>query len=161
MADHLIAPCIAYIPIDCLSDATPSESCLVPWVSLTSPSPNTLPSAYVKPCSALSGVQTALLHVVLCWECTAVTMCAYVQSPAAAPDTVGGLTVAATKQNQSQLINISGPQPTHLVSTLSLLPIFAIMSSACLLGAGWEQQPRSAQQLLLTMQWEAPIYTLC
>ena len=58
------------------------------------------------------------------------------QSPSAAPESVGGFAVAATKRNQSEITNISGPQPTHLVSNISLLPIVTVMSASCMPGAG-------------------------
>lgn len=76
-----------------------------------------------------------------------------VQSPSAAPESVGGFAVAATKRNQSEITNISGPQPTHLVSIISLLPIVTIMSASCMPGAGWDgSSPRPAKQLRLTRQ---------
>ena len=46
--------------------------------------------------------------------------------------------MAATKRNQSEITNISGPQPTHLVSIVFLLPLFTIMSSSCMAGADLE-----------------------
>lgn len=42
-------------------------------------------------------------------------LCVLEQGPGAAPPTVGGFTVAATKRNQTGFTNIEGPQLTHLV----------------------------------------------